>query len=70
MLFSAVNVGRLAGADCEESLKERTQKFIDRFCATEELILADGKRMNELPADELWAYYERAKEQLRGQGKR
>lgn len=44
MLFSAVNVGRLAGADCEESLKESTQKFIDRFCATEELILADGKR--------------------------
>ena len=68
LLFSAVNVGRLAGADCEESLKESTQKFIDRFCATEELILADGKKMNELPADELWAYYERAKEQLRGQG--
>lgn len=69
LLFSAVNVGRLAGADCEESLKESTQKFIDRFCATEELILADGKKMNELPADELWAYYERAKEQLRGQGR-
>ena len=68
LLFSAVNVGRLAGADCEESLKESTQKFIDRFCATEELVLADGKRMNELPADELWAYYERAKEQLRREG--
>lgn len=61
LLFSAVNVGRLAGADCEEALKESTQKFSDRFCRTEELILADGKKMQELSAEELWAYYERAK---------
>ena len=63
LLFSAVNVGRLAGADCEESLQKSTQKFIDRFCATETLILADGKDMKKLSADELWAYYERAKKQ-------
>ena len=62
LLFSAVNVGRLAGADCEESLRASTQKFIDRFCLTEELILADGKRMEELSSDELWEYYVRAKE--------
>ena len=63
LLFSAVNVGRLAGADCEESLQKSTQKFIGRFCATEALILADGKNMKDLRADELWAYYERAKKQ-------
>lgn len=63
LLFSAVNVGRLAGADCEESLQKSTQKFIDRFCATESLILADGKDMKKLSADELWAYYEKAKKE-------
>lgn len=61
LLFSAVNVGRLAGADCEEALSESTKKFVDRFCRTEELILADGKSMQGMSADELWAYYERAK---------
>ncbi len=61
LLFSAVNVGRLAGADCEEALAESTQKFIRRFCRTEELILADGKSMQGMSADELWSYYERAK---------
>ena len=65
LLFSAVNVGRLAGADCEESLKESTQKFIRRFCATEQLILRDGKKMQDLFADELWAYYGRAKDDER-----
>ncbi len=75
LLFSAVNVGRLAGADCEESLRAGTDKFIARFCATEALIAADGKQMRGLPADELWAYYERAKaaevsaaEKLSGRG--
>lgn len=61
LLFSAANVGRLAGADCEESLKASTQKFIERFCRTEELIGQDGKRMQDLDAESLWAYYERAK---------
>ncbi len=64
LLFSAVNVGRLAGVDCEESLKESTQKFVTRFCKTEELILADGKKMEDLSYDELWAYYEKAKRAL------
>ena len=61
LLFSAVNVGRLAGADCEESLQASTDKFTERFCRTEQLILADGKKMQDLSAAELWDYYERAK---------
>ena len=62
LLFSAVNVGRLAGADCEQSLQESTQKFIERFCRTDARVRADGKKMSELTADELWAYYERVKQ--------
>ena len=64
LLFSAVNVGRLAGADCEESLHESTKKFVARFLKTESLILQDGKEMQNLAPEELWAYYERAKEQI------
>ena len=64
LLFSAVNVGRLAGADCEESLRESTKKFVARFLKTESLILQDGKEMQNLAPEELWAYYERAKEQI------
>lgn len=61
LLFSAVNTGRLAGADCEESLRESTEKFIARFCETEKLIAKDGKKMQDLGAKELWEYYEKAK---------
>ncbi len=61
LLFSAVNVGRLAGADCETALRESTDKFVSRFLRTEERILAAGKKMEELSADELWRYYEEVK---------
>ena len=61
LLFAAVNVGRLAGADCEESLQESTRKFVRRFCETDRLLAADGKRMQDLSPEELWRYYEEAK---------
>ena len=61
LLFAAVNVGRLAGAECEESLQESTRKFVERFCATEEFLTAEGKRMQDLSPEELWRYYEEAK---------
>ena len=63
LLFSAVNVGRLAGADCEESLHDSTQKFVSRFLKTEELIIKDGKKMEQLSYEELWKYYALAKEE-------
>ncbi len=62
LLFSAVNVGRLAGADCEESLTESTEKFIRRFLITEKMITEDNKKMEKLSYDEIWDYYKKAKE--------
>lgn len=62
LLFSAVNVGRLAGADCEESLTESTEKFIRRFLITEKMIEKDNKQMEKLSYDEIWDYYKKAKE--------
>ncbi|MGN1235218.1 MAG: MazG nucleotide pyrophosphohydrolase domain-containing protein, partial [Christensenellaceae bacterium] len=62
LLLSAVNAGRKAGGDAEEALRASTEKFIRRFVKTEELVLAEGKRMEELSAEEMDAYYRRAKE--------
>lgn len=61
VLFSAVNVCRLAGVDCEEALAEATAKFSDRFVKCEELVLADGKEMTDLNGLELDMYWKMAK---------
>ncbi len=63
VLFSAVNVCRLAGADCEEALRAAAKKFISRFVKCEQLILADGKQMTELDELELDGYWKKAKQQ-------
>lgn len=65
VLFSAVNVCRLAGTDCEEALRAATQKFTDRFVECEKLIIADGKDMTELNELELNVYWQRAKDALK-----
>lgn len=63
LLFSVVNAGRLSGVDCELALKESVQKFIRRFTRTEALVLADGKDITALSAEELDEYYQRAKKE-------
>ena len=69
LLLAAVSAGRIAGADCEEAMRDSTEKFVRRFSETDALVRADGKSMEQLPKAELWAYYERAKERLRGEEK-
>lgn len=64
LLFSAVNVGRLAGADCEKALKESVERFAKRFTVAEELALNDGKVVNKLSASEWDEYYQQAKNKL------
>ncbi len=61
VLFSAVNVCRLAGADSEQALAASTNKFAERFCKCEQLIIADGKDITELDELELNVYWEKAK---------
>lgn len=65
LLFSAVNVCRLAGVDCEQALTEATEKFLRRFVMCENLVLADGKDITALGAEELDTYWERAKDALK-----
>ena len=65
ILFSAVNVCRLAGVDCEEVLGNATEKFIKRFVQMEKLITADGKQIDKMSAKEMDEYYKRAKNELK-----
>ncbi len=65
LLFSAINVGRLAGVDAELALKESTDKFARRFTKAEALALADGKNVLKLTEKEWDGYYLTAKSLLK-----
>jgi tetrapyrrole methylase family protein/MazG family protein len=64
VLFSAVNVCRLAGVDCEEALSAATEKFSTRFVKCEQLIINDGKDITDLNELELDWYWHLAKKAL------
>ncbi len=63
MLFEAVNAVRLSGFDAEELLTRASDRFIDRFERTEEMIRCEGKDMSSLDIDALSAYRRRAENQ-------
>ncbi len=65
VLFSAVNVCRLAGVDCEGALAAATEKFANRFVKCEQLIIADGKDITQLNELELDWYWLQAKNALK-----
>ena len=67
VLFSFVNVARFLKVDAEFALKGTVDKFVARFAKTEQLVLADGKRMEELDGATLDSYYRRAKECLQSE---
>lgn len=56
VLYSAVNVCRLAGVDCEEALRAATEKFIRRFIKFERLATANGEKIEEMDSSR-WDYY-------------
>ena len=64
ILFSAVNLGRKAGCDCEKALKESVERFAKRFTQAEKLALADGKEVTALSEAEWDGYYIQAKERV------
>lgn len=61
LLFSCVNVARLAGLEPEELLKSATEKFIRRFSGMENLIISDGKSLEGLTLAEMDVYWNRVK---------
>ena len=61
LLFSCVNVARLAGQEPELLLKAATEKFIRRFTAMENLIISDEKSLEGLTLAEMDVYWKRGK---------
>ncbi len=61
LLFSCVNVARLAGQEPELLLQAATEKFIRRFTAMENLILSDEKSLEGLTLAEMDVYWNRVK---------
>ncbi len=61
LLFSVVNVARLAGQEPELLLKSATEKFIRRFTAMEKLIISDEKSLEGLTLSEMDVYWNRVK---------
>ena len=62
LLFCCVNLARKLGIDPETALRQGNAKFERRFRLMEKLLAADGKKVGDLPVDEvLEVYWTRAK---------
>ncbi len=62
ILFSAVNVSRMAGADPEEALYRSTDKFVARVSAVEALAMENGTPLSAYTSDQLDNLWRRVKE--------
>ena len=62
LLFSVVNVIRLAHGDAEGLMQKASDKFIRRFEAMENLIISDGKSLEDLTLGEMDVYWNRVKQ--------
>lgn len=67
LLFSAVNVARLADVDPEASLRAAVRRFRDRVSLAAEMAAQSGTRLADLDAAALDALWVRAKERLAGE---
>ena len=61
LLFSIVNATRYVGFQAEEILSDNVKKFVRRFERLEEMVLAEGKRLDELSATEMDVCWNRVK---------
>jgi tetrapyrrole methylase family protein/MazG family protein len=61
LLFTMVNVGRRMGFNAEDALRGATGRFGARFRLMEAALQAEGRRIDELPLEELDRYWESAK---------
>ncbi|MBP1560542.1 MAG: nucleoside triphosphate pyrophosphohydrolase [Oscillospiraceae bacterium] len=61
VLFSCTNLARHLKYDAEEALTRSSEKFINRFRETENLVRFDGIDMASLNIDELDVYWRKAK---------
>lgn len=57
LLFSVVNLSRMAKIDPEESLNRATEKFIERFAMLEMRATESGKRLEDMTLEEMDALW-------------
>jgi MazG family protein len=70
VLFSLVNVARLASLDAEEVLGAAIEKFRRRFADMEAHLIAQGKSVSSVTQDELERSWQAAKAQEQGRSER
>jgi MazG family protein len=61
LLFSLVNVGRLAGLNSEDCLRLTNRKFKHRFQYIEEVLGSQGRQLKDATLEEMDAIWEEAK---------
>lgn len=64
ILLNIVGLAQCCGIDAEEFLRKMTDRFCRDFAEMEQVILADGKQMNELKIEQIWGYWDRIKNKL------
>ncbi len=64
VLFSIVNVGRLAGIDSENALRTTNKKFHKRFTYIEEQLKAQGRTTSDADLEEMDKLWDEAKVKL------
>ena len=62
LLFAAVNVSRFAQVEPEHAMERATDKFIRRFTAVEQAAKAMGKKLADMPLEEMEKLWDEAKE--------
>ena len=61
ILWECAALGRTAGVDCEQALLDRAKRAQKEYTAFEARVLADGKDVNALSAEERARYMDEAK---------
>lgn len=61
LLFSIVNATRYVGFQAEEILSDNVEKFVRRFERLEEMVLAEGKTLDELTTTEMDVWWNQVK---------
>ena len=56
LLFTAVGLCRLAGADCEQALADATDQFSKKFIKAEEIAISQGKNVSDFTELD-WKWY-------------
>ena len=62
VLFSMVNVARIAGIHPETALSRSTQKFVDRFMEMESMAAKNSKQLEDLSYEAFQQYWQIAKQ--------